>query len=98
MGSDRSKYVIETDRLPGSEAASTFDGHAHCASVWFFLSRNAAGTGPDLHLRPYEETFILQGGRVRFTVGEEMVKAVAGEIAIVSTRTPHKFVSLCPGG
>lgn len=94
---NRSKHKIEVERLPGSDTASRFDGHEHGAGVSFFLSRNAPGTGPDLHRHPYEETFIVQGGRVRFIVGEETVEAGAGEIVVVPPGTPHKFISLGPG-
>ncbi len=97
MTRERSNYVIDVDRLPGSETASRFDGHEHGASVSFFISRNPPGTGPDLHRHPYEETFIVQDGKVRFTVGEQTIEATAGEIVIVPAGTPHKFVS-CGSG
>ncbi len=97
MTRERSNYVIDVDRLPGSETASRFDGHEHGASVSFFISRNPPGSGPDLHRHPYEETFIVQDGKVRFTVGEETIEATAGEIVIVPAGTPHKFVS-CGSG
>jgi hypothetical protein len=45
MTSDRSDYVIDIDRLPGSENASRFDGHEHGARISFFISRNRPGTG-----------------------------------------------------
>ena len=97
MTGDPSGYAIDIDRLPGGENASRFDGHEHGASVSFFISRNPPGSGPDLHRHPYEETFIVQDGKVRFTVGEETIEAKAGEIVIVPAGTPHKFVS-CGAG
>jgi hypothetical protein len=33
-------YVINVDKLPRGENASTFDGHQHGAQVSFFLSHN----------------------------------------------------------
>jgi mannose-6-phosphate isomerase-like protein (cupin superfamily) len=89
--SDRSKYVIPADQLPAGENSSRFDGQQHGARVSFFLSRNRPGTGPDLHRHPYEETFIVQEGRVTFVVGEETIEATAGDIVVVPARTPHKF-------
>jgi quercetin dioxygenase-like cupin family protein len=82
MTSDRSDYVIDIDRLPGSENASRFDGHEHGARISFFISRNRPGTGPELHRHPYEETFIVEEGKVRFTVGENTIEATAGEIIV----------------
>lgn len=70
-----------------------FDGHEHGASVSFFITRNKPGTGPGLHRHPYEETFIVEDGKARFTVGEETIEASAGEIIVVPAGTPHKFVS-----
>jgi mannose-6-phosphate isomerase-like protein (cupin superfamily) len=97
MTSDRSDYVIDIDRLPGSENASRFDGHEHGARISFFISRNRPGTGPELHRHPYEETFIVEEGKVRFTVGENTIEATAGEIIVVPAGTPHKFISSGPG-
>lgn len=94
MSGDRRGDVIQANRLPAGENASTFNGHEHGASVSFFLSRNLPGTGPDLHEHPYEETFIIEDGNVRFTVGEETVEATAGDIVVVPAGTPHKFVNI----
>src|SRR5215203_1095826 len=84
MTSKRSEYVINIERLPGSENASRFDGHG-------------PGTGPRLHRHPYEETFIVLDGKVRFTLGEETLEATAGQIVVVPAGTPHKFVSTGAG-
>jgi quercetin dioxygenase-like cupin family protein len=84
--------VAFTD-LPGSERARRFEGRDHGANVSFFLSTHASGEGPKLHRHPYEETFILQGGRCTFTVGDETVEAAPGHVLIVPPNTPHKFVN-----
>ena len=97
MTSNRSEYVINIERLPGSENASRFDGHEHGASISFFINRHRPGTGPDLHSHPYEETFIVLDGKVRFTLGEETLEATAGQIVVVPAGTPHKFVSTGAG-
>ena len=93
IATDRSKYVIEVERLPGGESASTFYGHDHGAQVSFFLSHHRPGRGPELHRHPYEETFIVQDGDVRFTVGDETIDATGGDIVVVPAETPHKFVN-----
>ena len=86
-------HVIRIDELPGSENASTFNGHEHGATVSFFLSHNMPGTGPKLHRHPYDETFVVQEGEVLFTAGERTIEAAAGDIVVVPAGTPHKFVS-----
>jgi quercetin dioxygenase-like cupin family protein len=97
MTSKRSDYVIDIDRLPGSENASRFDGNEYGASVSFFIKCHRPGTGSGLHRHPYEETFIVLDGKVRFTLGEETLEATAGQIVVVPTGTPHKFVSTDAG-
>lgn len=57
-----------------------------------FLSRHPPGTGPSLHLHPYEDTFLLQEGEALFTVGDHTINASAGDILVVPAETPHKFV------
>lgn len=93
MSSDRSDHVIEVDGLPGGNNAVRFDGYVHGANVSFFITRNRPGTGPDLHRHPYEETFIVQEGEARYTVGGETIEASAGQIIIAPAGTPHKFVN-----
>lgn len=97
MTLDKSDRVIEVDRLPGGENAVRFDGYEHGAGVSFFITRNKPGTGPDLHRHPYEETFIVQGGEARFTIGGETVDARAGQILIAPAGTPHRFVNTGDG-
>src|SRR5688572_562805 len=94
---ESSGYVIEAESLPGGENAVRFDGYEHGANVSFFITRNRPGTGPGLHRHPYEETFIVQEGEARFTVGEEEVEARAGQIVIAPAGTPHKFVNTGQG-
>lgn len=89
--------MIDVDRLPGGENAAVFDGHEHGANVSFFITRNRPGTGPGLHRHPYEETFIVQDGEARFTIGEETIEARAGQIVIAPAGTPHRFVSTGSG-
>jgi mannose-6-phosphate isomerase-like protein (cupin superfamily) len=38
--------------------------------------------------------FIIQEGEARFTVGEDVIEAGAGEIIIAPAGTPHKFVNV----
>lgn len=94
MSGDRGGYVIGVDQLPGGVNAARFDGHVHGASVSFFITRSRPGTGPRLHRHPYEETFIVQEGRVRFTVGVEEIECGPGEIVVAPAGTAHKFVNV----
>ena len=37
------------------------------------------GEGPTLHVHPYDEVFTIQKGRARFTVGDQVIDAEAGD-------------------
>ena len=49
------------------------------------------GAGPRLHRHPYTETFVVRHGRALFTVGDERLEAVGGQVLVVPALTPHKF-------
>ena len=90
--------LIQMDDLPHSETAHRFEGHRFGEiGVSFFVTHGGPGTGPGLHRHPYPEVFVVQEGNVTFTVGEETVEAVAGQIVIVPAGEPHKFVNAGPG-
>ena len=88
--------LIDVDELPGSNTAHRFDGYEHGSSVSFYLSHNPPGTGPSLHRHPYDETFIVEEGTVRFTIGEREIEVTGGHIVVVPAGTPHKFVNCGP--
>jgi mannose-6-phosphate isomerase-like protein (cupin superfamily) len=60
----------------------------------FILALNPPGSGPSLHRHPYEETFIIEEGTVRFTVGERQLEATGGEVVVVPAGVPHGFVNV----
>lgn len=55
------------------------------------------GTGPRLHVHPYDEIFVVREGRARFFVGDQVIDAAAGETVLGPAGLPHKFVNLGPG-
>ncbi len=55
------------------------------------------GSGPPLHVHPYDEIFIIRQGRARFTIGELTIEATAGQILYGPANVPHKFENLGPG-
>ncbi len=55
------------------------------------------GTGPVLHVHPYDEVFVVQQGRARFFVGDQVIDADAGETVFGPAGVPHRFVNLGPG-
>jgi quercetin dioxygenase-like cupin family protein len=84
--------MIEISDLPGN-LVGRFEGREHGSSVSFFIGTFDPGTGPGLHLHPYDETFIVEAGSATFTVDGETFELGAGQITVVPANTPHKFVS-----
>ena len=84
--------MIEISDLPGN-LVGRFEGREHGSSVSFFIGTFDAGTGPGLHLHPYDETFIVEAGSATFTVDGETFELGAGQITVVPANAPHKFVS-----
>lgn len=67
------------------------------SSFVLFARFEAVGSGPVLHVHPYDEIFVVKSGRAIFTVGEETFEAEEGDVAIAPANTPHKFKNLGPG-
>lgn len=87
-------YIVDKDSLPGSVTSRTFEGYLNGdVHVSFFLSSTPPGRGPGLHTHPYEEVFIVQAGKLTFTVGEETVEVNAERVVVVPPNTPHKFTN-----
>ena len=82
---------LQINDLHGSERSRRFEGRDHGSTVSSFISRHAPGEGPDLHVHPYEETFIMLEGVCTFTVDGNQIEATAGEIMVVPPNTPHGF-------
>lgn len=55
------------------------------------------GGGPTLHIHPYDEIFTIQEGHARFTVGDEVIDAEAGDILFGPANVPHGYQNLGPG-
>jgi mannose-6-phosphate isomerase-like protein (cupin superfamily) len=55
------------------------------------------GTGPRLHVHPYDETFVVIEGRARFFVGDRIIDVGAGEVVLGPKGVPHRFENLGPG-
>lgn len=58
---------------------------------------NEIGAGPQLHVHPYDETFVVIMGNVRFFVGDTVMDVSAGEVAFGPAGVPHRFENTGPG-
>ncbi len=83
--------------LPGAPVAARFEGRDNGAGVSFFVAEFQPGGGPGPHRHPYEETFVVQEGSVRFEVDGEALDAQAGEIVVVPAGAVHRFTATGDG-
>ena len=82
--------VIPVEELRRSPTAALFEGGEDVAAS-IFVTEYPRGRGPDLHLHPYAEVFVVLAGTALFTVGEDEVPVAAGHVVVVPERTPHGF-------
>lgn len=61
------------------------------ATISFLFVDLSPGQGPQLHLHPYKEVFLVHEGKARFTIGKSYIEIVAGQLVIVETGVPHRF-------
>jgi mannose-6-phosphate isomerase-like protein (cupin superfamily) len=85
--------VIKAATLTGA----TLRGVDCGATISLILDRSEPGHGPRLHRHPYDETWVVQEGRLTFQVGEEQLQAGPGDVVIVPPDAPHKFTNNGPG-
>jgi mannose-6-phosphate isomerase-like protein (cupin superfamily) len=82
--------VIPVEDIQRSPRAALFEGRDEIP-VSIFILRYERDEGPDLHLHPYAEVFVVQEGTATFTVSDEEVVVTAGHLAIVPPETRHGF-------
>ena len=91
-------HVIRRDELPRNRNRTVeFEGEPYGAGISFFLVDNEPGQGPDLHLHPYPETWVVRSGRALITAGDDAIEAGPGDVVVVEPGTPHGFRNLGPG-
>lgn len=90
------KVSLPSWRGAAKETAGRFEGAPYGSDVSVFVVDAAPGEGPALHRHPYSETFLVQGGRGRFEVGDGAVEAGAGDVLVVPPETAHRFRALPP--
>jgi quercetin dioxygenase-like cupin family protein len=83
--------VIAIEDLRRSPTAALFEGKREGVEASIFVTEYRRGQGPDLHLHPYPEVFVVEAGTARFTAGDEQLVVEAGHIVVVPAETPHGF-------
>ena len=86
--------VVAIEDLRRSATAALFEGGDDVPTS-IFVTQYERGQGPQLHLHPYPEVFVVQTGTATFTAGDEELLVEMGHIVVVPARTPHRFT--CTG-
>lgn len=82
----------------GKEWGGSVSGDAlNSDCLILYVSHDEVGAGPDWHLHPYDEVFIITEGRAQFTVGDKNFVAEAGDTVMGPATVPHKYKNLGPG-
>ena len=82
--------VTPIEELRRSPRAALFEGGDEIP-LSIFVTQYERGRGPDLHLHPYAEAFVVLAGTAEFTAGDEKLTVEAGNIVVVPAETPHGF-------
>lgn len=87
--------VIPFTSLQLTDSVWQFEGDKfENTDVAFIILDTASGQGPRLHTHPYKEVFIVLEGAAMFTVDKKETLVTGGNIVIVPSDTPHKFISI----
>jgi mannose-6-phosphate isomerase-like protein (cupin superfamily) len=90
--------AIRSESLPFAGSSYRFAGADQGnVAVSFYLVEAAPGRGAPLHRHQYDEVLLVQEGRGRVVVGDEVRESSPGDIVIVKAGTPHGFVNIGAG-
>lgn len=73
-----------------------FRGEAYGVKLSLLCVEILPGHGAPPHTHAYDELFVIQEGRGRYTIGDDSVEAGPGDIVVVPAGVPHGFVSVGP--
>ena len=83
--------VTPIEDLRRSPTAALFQGRDEIPVSIFVTEYPERGKGPDLHVHPYPEAFVVETGTARFTAGDEQITVGGGNVVVVPAETVHGF-------
>ncbi|MET9000167.1 cupin domain-containing protein [Amycolatopsis sp. Hca4] len=86
----------EDDLRIGSGRTARFEGGAYGSGVSFFHVHNTEGQGPDAHVHPYSETWVVLAGQALFRTADGEGLAGQGDVVVVGAGTAHAFRAVGP--
>ena len=92
--------VVSMPTCPRCRARGPFPGRILLEGFCFGLDHLTLVLGETapkgyipLHRHAYEELFIVHGGRGTYTVGDATVEAGPGDVVLIPSGVPHRFVN-----
>jgi quercetin dioxygenase-like cupin family protein len=82
--------VVPIEALRRTATAALFEGR-DAVALSIFVTEFQRGQGPQLHLHPYPEVFVVEAGTAAFSVGDDELLVEGGHIVVVPAQTPHGF-------
>ncbi|QFU91817.1 cupin domain-containing protein [Amycolatopsis sp. YIM 10] len=86
----------EDDLRIGGGRTARFEGEAYGSGISFFHVHNTEGQGPDAHVHPYSETWVVLAGTVLIRTSDGEATATEGDVVVVSAGTAHAFRAAGP--
>ena len=88
------RLIVPFDELPHSKDSHRFAGEEHGELPFSaILIHTRAGAGPELHVHPYPEAWIVEEGEAMFVVGDRRAVVTAGHVVIGPPNVPHAFTN-----
>jgi quercetin dioxygenase-like cupin family protein len=92
-----SAIITRLEDLPRIGSSWNFVGRDHGnVPVSFYVVEMQPGQGAPLHCHTYDEIILVQSGRSRVVIGDEVHQAIAGSVVVVKAGTPHGFINTGP--
>jgi quercetin dioxygenase-like cupin family protein len=87
-------HMVRKEDLPFIGSSYNFVGAEQGdVTVSIFFVEAQPGRGAPLHTHEYDEIAIMQEGRSRLVIGDDIHEAVPGEIIVIKAGTPHGFIN-----
>jgi mannose-6-phosphate isomerase-like protein (cupin superfamily) len=94
MVSTTIRNVIPFSMLYQDGLSKEFEGYKFgITNLTFIVLELTPGDGPKLHSHPYMEIIIVLEGTALITIGDKESKVTGGNVVIVPSEVPHKFVN-----
>jgi quercetin dioxygenase-like cupin family protein len=84
---------LNLEQLPFVGMSHEFVGETQGAPFSAYIVNAKPGQGPPLHTHPYVEVAFTLEGTATITVGDDTRELKSGDIVVIPTNTPHRFVN-----